>query len=163
MIQQLRNTRSDKQLKLNDMARISYASCLNFFHTSSMFSPWPLGIFYSLDIYYVKRLDSSTYLHQQCWATTEAGTSPSNMFKGRTGTWQITTTQATAIHPDLICDKDNDERVLIRCRYRKMNFTKSKLGFFLIEPKAETLYNQANFIEYKLVITPKPDLFPIDE
>ena len=38
MIQQLSNTRSDKQLTSTDLAHIVYASCLNLFHSNSVFS-----------------------------------------------------------------------------------------------------------------------------
>lgn len=158
MIQQVKNTEGNKQLKLDDITRISFASCLNFFHTNSMFSPWPHGIFYSLDLHWVKRLGSDNYTHQQCWATTENGNSPSTMFKGH-GTWPKTAAQLAQMHPDLVCSKDGDERLLIFCRYRSMNFTKSKLGFFLIEPK--TTYSWNSLLVYKLVITPKPGLFPV--
>ncbi|MBQ7673933.1 MAG: hypothetical protein IJT36_05345 [Alphaproteobacteria bacterium] len=39
-IVQIANTRTDKQLTLNDLVRITYASCLNLFHTNTMFTPW---------------------------------------------------------------------------------------------------------------------------
>ena len=67
-------------------------------------------------------------------------------------------------HPDLVCNKDGDERVLIEVIYRKaIGFDKKKLGFFLLEPQVSkpALDNNSNnaFIYY-LVITPKPGLFP---
>ncbi|MBQ7674714.1 MAG: hypothetical protein IJT36_09465, partial [Alphaproteobacteria bacterium] len=43
MVQHISNTRTDKQLTVNDLARISYASCLNLFHTNTMFNPWPFS------------------------------------------------------------------------------------------------------------------------
>ena len=46
MLQQLGNTRTDKQLTSSNLSRISYVSCLNFFHTNTMFKPWSLGIYY---------------------------------------------------------------------------------------------------------------------
>ena len=161
MVQQLKNNKADKQLTLNDLAKISYASSLNLFHTNSMFSPWPFGIFYSLDLYYVKRLSSNNYQQQQIWATTESGNSPNTMFKGCTNPTTKTRNEIEAIYSDLVCNKDGDERLALLCRYRRMNFEKSKIGLFLIEPNTAAKYNRSEFLIYWLVITPKPGLFPI--
>ncbi len=60
-----------------------------------------------------------------------------------------------SIHTDLTCDKDGEERFLI-CYYRPQNFDKSKLGLFILNPN----FSKYDFV-YKLVITPKPELFPI--
>ena len=68
--------------------------------------------------------------------------------------------QVQKLHPDLVCDKDGDERLLLSCRYRKKNFTKSKIGFFFIEPKSKN--NWEDLIAYQLVISPKPGLFPAE-
>ncbi|MBQ7673758.1 MAG: hypothetical protein IJT36_04440 [Alphaproteobacteria bacterium] len=64
MIQQITNTRLDKQLTHNDMKRIVYASCFNFFHTNSMFSPYPFGIFYDVYLYYVRKTSDDQYYYQ---------------------------------------------------------------------------------------------------
>ena len=159
MVQQVSNTRTDKQLTQNDLARISYASCLNFFHTNSMFPPCPLGIYYGMDVWYVKRIDSDNYQCQECYATTSigGGTALLNAMNKKCGAVnKRTKTGIIALHPDLVCNKDGDERILIICSYRAWRFKKSKLGLFILEPK---LGNDGNF-SYKLVITPKPGLFP---
>ena len=156
MIQQLKNTKTDKQFTQNDLARVAYASCLNFFHTNSMFNPWSLGIYYALDYTYVKRLSADSYQYQAGYATMSKGTSPSTMNKSCGQLLTKTQNEVQAFHQDLICDNDGEERLLIVCYYRKTgSFTKSKLGFFLLNPKIEFY----NFV-YKLVITPKPGLFP---
>ena len=69
--------------------------------------------------------------------------------------------------PDLVCDRDGDERLLVEALYRAKGDLKSLkrgLGFFLLEPKntkGTDGYN-ALFL-YKLVIVPKPGLFPVTE
>ena len=70
MLQQLKNTKTDKQLTKFDLANVSYSSCLNFFHTNSMFPPCPFGIYYALVCHYVKRINSNCYKYQLCYATT---------------------------------------------------------------------------------------------
>ena len=70
MLQQLGNTKTDKQLTINDLGRISYASCLNLFHTHSVFKDWPMGIYYCVVYYYVKRIDADNYTYQYLWIST---------------------------------------------------------------------------------------------
>ncbi|MBQ7672934.1 MAG: hypothetical protein IJT36_00135 [Alphaproteobacteria bacterium] len=157
IVQQISNTRTDKQLTQNDLARISYASCLNFFHTNSMFSPWPFGVYFAIDYEYVKRINSNSYQHQHCYGTTPMTGTPvlGGMNKHCDSIQTKTLTQIADIHPDLICNKDGEERLLISCSYRKKgHFKKSLLGFFILEPVGSRLF------AYKIVITPKPGLFP---
>lgn len=168
MIQQLTNTRSDKQLTKNDIGRIAYASCLNLFHTNSMFKPWPFGIAFSIDYYYVKRLNNS-YQYQYSWGSTDysSGTpSPKTMSKGCNDIVTKNQSEIEALHPDLICNKDGEERLLIFCCYRRMSFSKSKIGLFLMEPKSviggvHTNHSFKDFLYQSMVITPKPGLFPV--
>lgn len=76
MVQQLGNSKSDKTLTKNDLARVAYASGLNFFHTNTMFNPWPFGIYYAVNYVWVKRINSNSYQFQHCYVTTSAGLSP---------------------------------------------------------------------------------------
>ena len=78
----------------------------------------------------------------------------------------VTRTQAylEEKNPDLVCEKDGDERVCVECCYRKINnsFKKSQLGFFILTPRTyEGIYGMTNnFFTYQIVFTPKPGLFP---
>ena len=167
MIQHVTNNRADKQLTKADLQRISYASCLNLFHTNSMFKPWPLGIYYGMFTHYVKRVNSNSYQYQQGCATMSAGTAPNNgsmlyYYNGALSTKSLA--QIQAMNPNLVCDKDGDERVLIACHYRKASsFTKNKLGFFILEPKMRVSTDGMtnNLFIYELTIVPKPGLFPV--
>ncbi|MBQ7674540.1 MAG: hypothetical protein IJT36_08580 [Alphaproteobacteria bacterium] len=163
MIQQVSNTRTDKQLTSLDFARIAYASCLNLFHTNTMFKPWPLGIYYAVNFCWVKRIDNNSYQFQQCWGSLSVGTSPSEMNKLCGTVVTKTYAQIQAIHPNLICTKDEEERVCIECYYRKppSGYNKSKLGFFILEPQLKKSWDVSNnLFLYSLIITPKPGLFP---
>ena len=166
MIQQITNTRSDKQLTKNDISRIVYASCLNLFHSNTMFSPFPFGICFSFDYFHIKRLNSDSYQYDDGWGSTESGGSPNTMSMQCNGTSTKNKSQIEKIHPDLVCDKDGDERVLIYCAYRRLNnFNKSKLGLFMMDPGyvvggKHTGHVFKDFLYYSLIITPKPGLFP---
>ena len=166
MIQQLGNTRTDKQLTAKDFGRIAYASCLNFFHNNTMCSPWPFGVYYLMDLFWVKRINSNKYQYQECWGSTFHWISLSQINGEIDSIKEITLSQVKAMHPDLECSKDGDERVLIECCYRRRysadKFNKSQLGFFILNPKViqGTDGNKLSFFIYKLVITPKPGLFP---
>ena len=164
LIQQISNTRTDKQLTKKDIGRIAYASCLNFFHTNSMFSPYSFGICYIAHLYYVKRVNSNTYQYQKSFGATDAGTTPDTL--GWTGSVSTKTlAQVEEIDKDLICGKDGDERVLIECCYRKAanTFNKNMLGLFILDPSTNRSidgYTNNVFIN-RLIITPKPGLFPV--
>ena len=160
MIQNLGNTRTDKQLTTSDLARISFASCLNLFHTNTMFRPWPLGIYYGINYRYVKRLEANSYQYQHSWGSTSGGNKPTNIQKGADSTMSTkTASQVQGIHPDLICYKDGEERLVVEVVYRRTSFDKSKLGFLLMVPKNSS--DGSNLLQYKFVITPKPGLFPV--
>ena len=161
MIQQLGNTRTDKQLRKSDIANITYASCLNFFYTTSMFNPWTLGLFFVIDYHWVKRINSDSYQFQQAWGSTQYGVSPADMSVGIMEVYTKTKNQIAAYHPDLVCTKDGEERLFMRVCYRKApGFIKSKIGMFILDisPKRST-YD--NYFKHELVITPKPGLFPV--
>ena len=158
MVQQLGNTRTNKQLTHKDLARISYASCLNLFHTNSMFSPYPLGIYFAIDYDWVKKIEANKYQHKQCWGTT-SGTSPQNMSNSSGNAISTKTEEKIeAIHSDLVCNGIGEEKLLISCYYRKVggSFNKSKLGLFIMDPQ----FGAYDF-KYKIIITPKPGLFPV--
>ena len=165
MVQQITNTKSDKQLTKKDIARIMYASCLNFFHTNTMFKPWPFGIYYIAHFYYVKRLSSNEYLYQMTYSCFDSGNSPSNVPSVICNPLaKVTKSSIEMIHSDLICDKNGDERVFMECCYRKINFSKKKLGFFILNPQVVKGVDRCNnlFI-YHLTVMPKPGVFPIKE
>ena len=165
MVQQIGNTKENKQLTKSDLAYISYASCLNLFHTNTMFNPWQFGIYYAMLCHYVKRINSNNYQYQYNCATMSTGNAPNNnsMFLNcSSGSKSLA--QVKNMHPDLVCDKDGDERVLITTHYRKANkFNKNKLGFFILDPRISTSVDGMtnNFFTYEVVITPKPGLFPV--
>ena len=164
MVQHISNTRTDKQLTVNDLARISYASCLNFFHTNSMFSPWPFGIYYVAHFYYVKRLNKDSYMYQKSYGATN-----SYYINARiTNVSTITTDQVKAMHQDLVCSRDGEERVCIDVNYGTFDSTnKNKLGFFILDPN--NIHEKSvdgrtnNFCIYQLIITPKTGLFPVNK
>ena len=157
MVQQIKNSNSDKQITKADINRMVYASCLNLFHTNSMFKPYPFGIYYKTRFHYVKKENDN---YKYCFWTSDTGNGGFSFNGGMYNSNLTSTTksqsQVEAIHPDLVCYKDGEERLLIICFYGAVGFTKSKLGLFLLEPK---FGDNSNFV-YKLVITPKPGLFP---
>lgn len=172
MLQQISNNRTNKQITIKDIRNISYASCLNFFHTTTMFDPYPFGIYYVAHFYYVKRISSDSYQYQKSYGATDHSTSLENMKNivagSGDGVSTIRSAQVEAMHPDLICQNDDEERVLIDCNYGKVNWgseqlNKSKLGFFILNPpNVKSVDGRTNnaFV-YQLVITPKPGLFPV--
>lgn len=161
IIQQIANTRTNKQLTKADLNRATFASCLNFFHTKSMFYPWPFGIYYVARFHYVKRESDNNYKYNywECSIGSNAKSVDAWMWNSKLTSANKSSNEIEAIHPDLICYKNGEERLLITCFYgatKNTNFTKSKLGLFLLEPKFNL---DGNFV-YKFVITPKPGLFP---
>ena len=163
MIQQLSNTRTDKQLTRQDLSRAVYASCLNLFHNNTVFNPYPLGIYYRVTFDYVKRESKNSYKHYNCTVDTGGGGhsfgDENSMWNSSLLCYNNTQNQIESINTDLVCNEDGEERLLIKCTYTKIGgFTKSKLGFFLIEPAGKT--NRVPMAVYQLVITPKPGLFP---
>ena len=168
MVQHVTNTRTDKQLTKKDLARIAYASCLNLFHTNSMFDPWLLGIYFAIDFDWIKKISGDKYRWQRAWGLTSSGNSPENMGNGSDGTfayegYEGTLSQLVNRYPelkplqsDLFCYNNGDERLVISCYYRPRNFNKSKLGLFLMNPS----FNNYDF-GYHLIIIPKPGLFPV--
>lgn len=164
MTQQISNTRSDKQLTAADLARITYACCLNFFHTNTMFNPWPFGISYSINFVYVKRLNSNSYQYQSSWGSTESGVSPVDM--GRSSISTKKSSEIENVSTDLLCSRDGEEKLFLNCTYRRMlNFDKSKIGLFLLNPQMvkggmHTTNRYPDLLYYQIVISPKPGLFP---
>lgn len=156
MVQQIKNTKADKQLTSADFHHIGLASSLNFFHIHNMFSPWASGIYYIAHFHYVKKIDNDNYEYQKCFGATDRGVCEYVS--------QKTSSQVQEMHPDLICSNIGDERVLIECCYRmaRNDFKKSMLGFFVLNPQMITGTDGMtnNFFIYKLIITPKPGLFP---
>ena len=166
MLQQMNNTRENKQITSKQIALAAYASCLNLFNTNSAFSPRPLGIFIATDLWWVKRISENNYQFQRTWTAT-SNDNPTQMGQA---SWEVSTftlNQVRYTHPDLVCNKDNEERLLILYAYRKdSKFDKSKLGLFILEPNLiqTSEYKHVNVPDaifyYMLVITPKPGLFP---
>ena len=164
MIQHVTNKRTDKQLTMSDLARITYASCLNLFHTNSMFYPNPLGLYLLTRYHYVKRINQNSYQLHKCYCATSRH-SIKDMDKNFGALQTVTAADVEAIHPDLICSNDGEERVYICSVYKKAyDSIKSKLGFLLLEPKTENNSGAHGVcFQYGIVITPKPGLFPVTE
>ncbi|MBQ7674625.1 MAG: hypothetical protein IJT36_09015 [Alphaproteobacteria bacterium] len=165
MLQQIANTRINKQITSFDLARISFASCLNFFHTQTVFAPWPFGIHYTVNFIWVKRINSNSYQYQYSWASTGTWcSSVSSMTRNRENIKTITKAEVVSQHPDLVCDIDGDERVCIECVYKRhySSLNKNQLELFVIEPTTKTDMDGDSIclFLYRLVITPKPGLFP---
>ena len=160
IFQQVTNNRLDKQIKLNDIKRIAYASCLNLFHTNTMFKPHPLGVSYHMYCQYIKRISHDKYQLQYFFSDAN-GPAP----VGESGyIWSIESRSAfeiKSIHPDLLCDNDGDERVLINCWYGV--FDSKKIGLFVLKPVQGSngfLLNNKGSFSAVIIITPKPGLFP---
>lgn len=166
MVQQVGNTRANKQLVWQDIARIVYASCLNFFHTDTMFPPWPFGIYYNVDMFWVRRIDESKYEYQWCYKSFSKNSTEVLRNAWCKAVTTKTSAEIEALHPDLICDTNGNERLLIECCYRKKShYDKKKLGFFILDPQTIKSGDgeSNNLFLYRLVITPKPGLFPAEE
>ena len=166
MIQQVANTRTTKALTLKDIINVSYASCLNFFHTNTMFSPWKFNVFPVAYYFWVKRIDSSNYQYQSCYASGYYGKTPAGMNQHFDTVKTKKISDIQAMHPDLICDKDGDERVCIEYVYRfpPSPYDPKKLGFIIMRPSrsAKSIAGtDRSIFRYTIVITPKPGLFPI--
>ena len=163
MVQQLTNLRIDKHLTMSDLRRITYASCLNFFHTNTMFQPFSLGLYYDIDYYYIKRKNINTYSFQDYYTGTYGSDLPRANYQYRSE-MEKTLAEIKEIHPDLECDKDGDERLCVYVAYKKAYNTtivKQKLGFFLMIPQSKYKKDKYGVVtEYKLIIVPKPGLFP---
>ena len=158
LTQQIKNNKTDKTLTKGDLARIAFASCLNFFHTKSMFNPWPFGIYYTAGWTWVKRINSDSYQYQACYSNTSLGTTIGGMNTKFGNLSTITRAKVEAINPDLVCNKDGEERVSVSGNYNKINDSyKSKLGFFILTP---TPKDGKTLFSHQVVITPKPGLFP---
>ena len=167
MLQQIANSRSEKALTKDDFARITFASCLNFFHTNSMFNPWPFGLYYSVSYEWVKRVNSNSYQFQHNYAYTkdEGNTSPMTMGKSCSAIKTISQAEVEAKNSDLVCDNDGEERVCIESCYRRKydnSFDKNQLGFFILTPKTHKGIDDTTncLFTYQVVISPKPGLFP---
>ena len=164
MLQQIGNTRSNKQIKLNDLRYITYASCLNFFHTNSMFYPWSFGICYAVNYTWVKRINNNSYSRQGAWTTAERKSSISPETMHCFFCPQSTKTLAEVLQEDqdLICYKDEDERLVITCYYYKTeNYNKSLLGFYILEPSHNpktgiiSRHKLTKIMDEKIIITNK--------
>ena len=167
IIQQVKNTSNEKTLTKDDLKRIFWASGFNFFHNHSAFYPYPFGIYFLLRLYYVKKKSNSEYDYQLIRFSTggdKTFTDPVQkighaLFKVETKTQN----EIENIHPDLVCNNINDERLLIECWYGSAGFNKSKLGFIIITPHigGAAPTTDIGVFSYQLVIVPKPGLFPI--
>ncbi len=158
MVQNITNTRSDKQITKQDLARIAYASGLNFFHTNSMFAPYPLGVYYMVYFSYVKRISSNEYqISDSFWSSLVT------THEAKLGYSAVMTKTKDYVQkvPELVCQNDGEEKLAIHCTYRIEN---KNLGFLIRQPKSfpfstPFVGSSASFVG-KVVITPKPGLFP---
>ena len=171
MIQNVNNKKADKQLTLTDIKRICFAGCLNLFHTNSMFQPWSLGIVPMVYFHYVKRISKNEYQVQLFYVNPGYSTVSVDTIEGNDLTsdalWVWSLSDIISRHPNLECQNDGDERLLINAWYsngHEANITNSKLGLFILKPTwggyGYQTDNKGSF-SYLLVITPKPGLFPV--
>ena len=162
--------RENKQITLTDITRIGYASGLNFFTNSeNRFTPFLHGIYYTLIGYYVKRISSNSYYVQSFYTTSSSGNYWGNT--GRNCDSSASTKSLSEIEDidkSLVCDKDEDERVVIEYAYRRVNwgnsqYKKHKLGLFLINPPIRTSIDKRpnDFFNYRIIFTPKSGIFPV--
>ncbi|MBR1734079.1 MAG: pilus assembly protein [Alphaproteobacteria bacterium] len=175
LAQQIGNNKTDKALKLNDLARITFASGLNFFTYQTMIDPWPFGMYYGIYWYHIKRNSANSYSYQLYYslATNKYGSKSIN-FDGNFGLGKGAVTTKTAdqirsVSNDLICDNDGDERVMMICFYHLWGgrYENAKLGLHLIPLKSSTSLSAAfppyttSPFQYKIIFTPKPGRFPV--
>ena len=158
MVQHISNSRVSKQLKATDIVEMAYACCFNLFHTDTQFKPWPFGVYVVTDWSYVKRINNSNYQSQFCWTSTYLG-SPPNAIDRSIGSVET----YSSVDSDLMGSKDGDEHLKLTVHYRMIDFDKSKLGFFFLNPKFTRIYGTTldDIFSSNIVITPKPGLFPI--
>ncbi|MBQ7673948.1 MAG: hypothetical protein IJT36_05430 [Alphaproteobacteria bacterium] len=174
MLQQITNSRQNKQLTKMDLKRITYASHLNLFHGNTMYDPYPFGIYPVIFFIYIKRIDSNCYLYQNYRVNSHTNYSNQSLQMSAYFNPEetITSTTLQEISADLICNNDGEERVLIWSFYchhtSHSNYDKSKLGLFILPLKSGTWSTPSaastivrSYFECKLVITPKPGLFPV--
>ena len=169
MVQQIGNTKENKQITLNNIARIAYTSGLNFFiNPEEIFYPFLRGIYYTLIGYYVKRISSNSYYIQSYYSTSSLGKYWNNSRKGCSQITSKSSTEIKTVDKNLLCDKDEDEKVVLEYSYRRINrsdtpYNKHKLGLFLIDPPIRTSIDKLSndFFNYRIVFTPKPGLFPV--
>ena len=125
------------------MARIVYARFLNFFHTLTMFLPYPFGIYYLVHFCNVKKMSNGNYQYQHILITTGKGGKPhpvNAMFCSFGSVETKTSALIEEIHQDLVCYNSGEEHLFINCWYANSSvnlypYNKSKLGLFLLEPK----------------------------
>ena len=147
------------------MARIVYARFLNFFHTLTMFLPYPFGIYYLVHFCNVKKMSNGNYQYQHILITTGKGGKPhpvNAMFCSFGSVETKTSALIEEIHQDLVCYNSGEERLFIKYWYANPSvnlypYNKSKLGLFLIEPKFR---EDGNFV-FQILITQKLGLFPV--
>ena len=116
MLQNVHNT-DNGFITIEDAKRITYAASLNLFHNNTMFSPWPLGICISCYIYYFKRISSSCYYGYYYHNETHQGSSPTSMYDSQNKYTYSSASELTKLHPNLVLEKDGDEKVYIKFFY----------------------------------------------
>ena len=172
MIQHLSNLRTDKQLTVDDMKRIFYACSLNLFNNLGMFKPHSLGIFPNICFYYVMRKGSDSYYYQTGLLKADGGDNGGiiagvgYLIAARTVSYSAMISKCPSLdNPDMVLDKGGDSKLLIEYFYgASSSFDKNKLGFFILTPKLGNNSRYGSYrgnFAYRLVITPKPGLFPV--
>ena len=159
MIQQISNTRSNKQISDQDITHIAYASHLNLFGTSPLF-----GITMKVCLFYVKKVGNDSYQYQASAMGSENIVDINRTT--RTQNYSAMIAKCPSLnHPDMLIENIGDEKLLIECLYYKSSsYSKNKLGFFIISPKFGGMSRYSSYrgnFAYRIVITPKPGLFPI--
>ncbi len=130
-----------------------------------MFYPWPLGIYYLVNFHYVQRENNNKYNHCYYYVAIENRGEGLNAIGYHHESSKKTFAEIEEINSELLCEKDNEERLLIRCYYgstKNTKPTKEKLGFLVISPTSyyANTFDTVKF-KFQLVITPKPGLFPV--
>ena len=165
MIQQISNTRSNKQINTENLSFITHASCFNLFDTKSF------GIMMKVCLFYVKKVGDDSYTYQAIsFGTADPfGTNVdqlANVGATRTQNYSAMITKCPSLdRTDMFIENVGDEKLLIECFYHpSASYSKNKLGFIILSPEFGSISryksNRGNFA-YRLVIIPKPGLFPV--
>lgn len=159
MLQNITNTRRDKHIQIKDLKQIAFSSCLNFFHTDSMFNPWPFGLSWYVKMIYVKKTGNSEYKAFQFEIDT-GETNYKTIDEISCVCSELTNlTDPTTIDKEMVFYNVNDEKLFINVAFKSKDtsrevgiFNKSRLGLYMLSIQNDTF-------THNFVYTPKPGLF----
>lgn len=126
MLQNYGNVKNTKELTIDSMKSLIVVSAYNFFHTGSMFYPYPFGLSWAGTISYVKKLSADSYYLQQYNLDTNIGDTDSRNLPRladritctRSSGKNINTIQLLDISEDLAIDKVNGEKIVIDVAFK---------------------------------------------